>query len=56
MSVPGFSVWGVTGIPEVAVGNDLVALIGVSHALGKVLGRDLPSRVGRAGPLPEFAE
>ena len=28
MSVPMFSVWGVTGIPEVAVGNDLVALIG----------------------------
>lgn len=28
MSVPRFSVWGVTGIPEVAVGNDLVALIG----------------------------
>ena len=30
MSVPRFSVWGVTGIPEVAVGNDLVALIGDS--------------------------
>ena len=28
MSLPRFSVWGVTGIPEVAVGNDLVALIG----------------------------
>ena len=28
MSVPRFRVWGVTGIPEVAVGNDLVALIG----------------------------
>lgn len=28
MSVPRFSVWGVTGIPEVEVGNDLVALIG----------------------------
>ena len=28
MSVPRFSVWGVTGIPEVAVGDDLVALIG----------------------------
>ena len=41
------------GVPT---GIDLVALIGVSHALGKVLGRDLPSRVGRAGPLPEFAE
>ena len=28
MSVPRFSVWGVTGIPEVEVGDDLVALIG----------------------------
>lgn len=28
MSVPAFSVWGVTGIPEIAEGDDLVALIG----------------------------
>lgn len=28
MSVPTFSVWGVTGIPEIAEGDDLVALIG----------------------------
>jgi hydroxymethylglutaryl-CoA lyase len=41
------------GVPT---GIDLAALIGVGRALGKVLGRDLPSRVGRAGPLPEFAE
>lgn len=40
----------------VRTGVDLAALIGVSRGLGKVLGRDLPSRVARAGPLPEFAE
>lgn len=28
MSVPTFSAWGVTGIPEIAAGDDLVALIG----------------------------
>ncbi|KKB76475.1 F420-dependent oxidoreductase [Devosia soli] len=28
MSVPAFTVWGVTGIPEIAEGDDLVALIG----------------------------
>ena len=40
MSVPTFSVWGVTGIPEIAAGDDLVALIsagiagmGAEHAL-----------------------
>ena len=41
------------GVPT---GIDLVALIDVSRALGKTLGRELPSRVARAGPLPEFAE
>ena len=35
---------------------DLAALIEVSRGLGKVLGRELPSREARAGPLPEFAE
>ena len=40
MSVPSFSVWGVTGMPEIAAGDDLVALIasaiaamGPEHAL-----------------------
>lgn len=32
MSVPTFSVWGVTGIPEIAEGDDLVALIGEAIA------------------------
>lgn len=41
------------GVPT---GIDLAALIDVSRGLGKVLGRELPSRVARAGPLPEFAE
>ena len=41
------------GVPT---GIDLTALIEVSRWLGKVLGRELPSRVARAGPLPEFAE
>jgi hydroxymethylglutaryl-CoA lyase len=41
------------GVPT---GIDLSALIDVSRGLGKVLGRELPSRVARAGPLPEFAE
>lgn len=41
------------GVPT---GIDLEALIDVSRGLGKVLGRELPSRVARAGPLPEFAE
>jgi hydroxymethylglutaryl-CoA lyase len=41
------------GVPT---GVDLAALIDVSRGLGKVLGRELPSRVARAGPLPEFAE
>jgi hydroxymethylglutaryl-CoA lyase len=41
------------GVPT---GIDLAALIEVSRGLGKVLGRELPSRVARAGPLPEFAE
>jgi hydroxymethylglutaryl-CoA lyase len=41
------------GVPT---GIDLAALIAVSRGLGKVLGRELPSRVARAGPLPEFAE
>lgn len=41
------------GVPT---GIDLAALIDVSRRLGKVLGRELPSRVARAGPLPEFAE
>lgn len=39
MSVPRFSVWGVTGIPEVEVGNDLVALIGDAIA---EMGADYP--------------
>lgn len=40
MSVPSFNVWGVTGMPEIAAGDDLVALIasaiaamGPDHAL-----------------------
>jgi hydroxymethylglutaryl-CoA lyase len=37
-------------------GIDLPALIDVSRALGTTLGRELPSRVARAGPLPEFTE
>jgi hydroxymethylglutaryl-CoA lyase len=41
------------GVPT---GIDLAALIDVSRGLGRALGRDLPSRVARAGPLPEFAE
>jgi len=41
------------GVPT---GIDLAALIDVSRRLGKVLGRELPSRVARAGPLPEFAQ
>ncbi len=41
------------GVPT---GIDLAALIDVSRGLGAVLGRELPSRVARAGPLPEFAE
>jgi hydroxymethylglutaryl-CoA lyase len=41
------------GVPT---GVDLAALIDVSRGLGKTLGRELPSRVARAGPLPEFAE
>ncbi|MGZ4674434.1 MAG: hydroxymethylglutaryl-CoA lyase [Ilumatobacteraceae bacterium] len=41
------------GVPT---GIDLDALIDVSRGLGRALGRDLPSRVARAGPLPEFAE
>jgi hydroxymethylglutaryl-CoA lyase len=41
------------GVPT---GIDLAALIEVSRGLGRVLGRELPSRVARAGPLPEFAE
>ncbi|HEX3090389.1 MAG TPA: hydroxymethylglutaryl-CoA lyase, partial [Ilumatobacteraceae bacterium] len=41
------------GVPT---GIDLSALIDVSRGLGRVLGRELPSRVARAGPLPEFAE
>jgi hydroxymethylglutaryl-CoA lyase len=41
------------GVPT---GIDLAALIEVSRGLGKILGRELPSRVARAGPLPEFAE
>ena len=32
MSVPRFSAWGVTGIPEIAAGDDLVALIGEAIA------------------------
>lgn len=32
MSVPAFSVWGVTGIPEIAEGDDLVVLIGEAIA------------------------
>lgn len=40
------------GVPT---GIDLAALIEVSRRLGQVLGRELPSRVGRAGPLPEFS-
>jgi hydroxymethylglutaryl-CoA lyase len=40
----------------VRTGVDLDALIDVSRGLGKVLGRELPSRVARAGPLPEFEE
>lgn len=32
MSVPTFSVWGVTGIPEIAEGDDLVALISAAIA------------------------
>ena len=32
MSVPRFSVWGVTGIPEIAAGDDLVRLIGEAIA------------------------
>jgi hydroxymethylglutaryl-CoA lyase len=40
----------------VHTGIDLAALIDVSRGLGTVLGRELPSRVARAGPLPEFAE
>jgi hydroxymethylglutaryl-CoA lyase len=35
-------------------GIDLSAVIGISRALGRVLGRELPSRVARAGPLPDF--
>ncbi|MEP7115532.1 MAG: hydroxymethylglutaryl-CoA lyase [Ilumatobacteraceae bacterium] len=41
------------GVPT---GIDLAALIDVSRGLGTILGRELPSRVARAGPLPEFAE
>lgn len=41
------------GVPT---GIDLAALIDISRGLGTVLGRELPSRVSRAGPLPEFAE
>ena len=41
------------GVPT---GIDLGALIEVSRGLGRVLGRELPSRVARAGPLPDFAE
>jgi hydroxymethylglutaryl-CoA lyase len=41
------------GVPT---GIDLAALIEVSRGLGRILGRELPSRVARAGPLPEFAE
>ena len=41
------------GVPT---GIDLAALIEVSHELGRILGRELPSRVARAGLLPEFAE
>jgi hydroxymethylglutaryl-CoA lyase len=41
------------GVPT---GIDLEALIDVSRGLGTTLGRELPSRVARAGPLPEFAE
>jgi hydroxymethylglutaryl-CoA lyase len=41
------------GVPT---GIDLAALIEVSRGLGRTLGRELPSRVARAGPLPEFAE
>jgi hypothetical protein len=40
----------------VSTGIDLSALIDVSRGLGGTLGRELPSRVARAGPLPEFAE
>ena len=40
----------------VHTGIDLAALIDVSRALGTTLGRELPSRVARAGPLPEFTE
>ena len=41
------------GVPT---GIDLETLIDVSRRLGTTLGRELPSRVARAGPLPEFAE
>jgi hydroxymethylglutaryl-CoA lyase len=41
------------GVPT---GIDLASLIDVSRGLGTVLGRELPSRVARAGPLPEFTE
>ncbi len=41
------------GVPT---GIDLAALIAISRGLGNVLGREVPSRVARAGPLPEFAE
>jgi hydroxymethylglutaryl-CoA lyase len=41
------------GVPT---GIDLAALIEVSRGLGSTLGRELPSRVARAGVLPEFAE
>lgn len=32
MAVPTFSVWGITGIPEIAAGDDLVGLIGAAIA------------------------
>jgi hydroxymethylglutaryl-CoA lyase len=40
----------------VVTGIDLAALIEISQGLGRTLGRELPSRVALAGPLPEFAE
>lgn len=37
-------------------GVDLDALLDVSHGLGEILGRELPSRVTHHGALPNYAE